>query len=455
MALSARWLDFIGRIGRNPSATDEEHLPVFLMVSMGLLMSAGGLMWAGAAVVAGFATYALFPFGYGVVTAVNLWVLDRTRQFGRARLVQLTISLVAPFLCQWGLGGFAASGATMLWATLSLVGALAVSRARDTVPVMLGFVALSLVSGIVEPYLRADPRMTAEFSTALFVLNGIGVTGTLFGLTTYLDNRRRRDYQALRRANDMIGQLNERLTMQIGRAAEAERDARQANQAKSNFLANMSHELRTPLNAILGYAEMIAEDSSDETARTDATQIRQAGAHLLSLIDDVLDIAKIESGRMEVRVEEVLVAELVEGVVTTLRPLAVGRGNSLEVAVDPELRAWTDPRMFRQILINVMGNAVKFTEDGSLSVSVTHQAGRLSLVVQDTGIGMTAEQLGRVLEPFQQADASTTRRYGGSGLGLFLVRRFAEMLEGEVTLASSPGCGTTVTVTVPTEHPSG
>jgi signal transduction histidine kinase/CheY-like chemotaxis protein len=239
----------------------------------------------------------------------------------------------------------------------------------------------------------------------------------------------------------------------ISELLETRRAAEAANAAKSGFLASMSHELRTPLNAILGYSEMLQEDAADnghEDMIPDLQKIQSAGRHLLTLINEVLDLSKIEAGKMELYLETVEVNKVVEDVATTVRPLVERNGNRLEIRVEGEpgsLRA--DATRLRQVLLNLLSNAAKFTERGVITLGVEREADAMVFRVSDTGIGMTAEQLGRLFEAFTQAEAATTSKYGGTGLGLALSRKFCQLMGGDVTVTSEPGIGSTFTARVP------
>jgi CheY-like chemotaxis protein/anti-sigma regulatory factor (Ser/Thr protein kinase) len=224
----------------------------------------------------------------------------------------------------------------------------------------------------------------------------------------------------------------------------------------------MSHELRTPMNAIIGYSEMLLEEVEDVGQKEfapDLQKIRAAGKHLLALINDILDLSKIEAGKMTLYVESFEVGTLLDQVVATVQPLVERRGNRLEVVGAREggtLRA--DLTKVRQVLFNLLSNAAKFTERGLIRLEVRRHAeggsDRITFRVVDSGIGMTPEQMARLFQPFTQADAATARTYGGTGLGLAISRRFCRMMGGELAVESAPGRGSTFTVTLPAEVPA-
>lgn len=237
---------------------------------------------------------------------------------------------------------------------------------------------------------------------------------------------------------------------------KAHDEAIKANLIKSQFLANMSHELRTPLNAIIGYSEMLqeeAEDLGESVFAEDLGKISKAGKHLLSLINDILDISKIEAGKMELHLETYSLRDLILDVMTTIRPLIEGKGNKFQVICKDEGNLTTDVMKLRQILINLLSNANKFTESGSITFEVYKQSrGNQSgycFHIRDTGIGMTKDQLDKLFQPFTQADASTTRKYGGTGLGLAISQRFSQIMGGNIQVESEFGMGSTFTCWLP------
>lgn len=332
----------------------------------------------------------------------------------------------------------------------------------------------------INAQLKEIVSMTNKVALAVFLIALI----TTFVLGYYMTRYTRRAIRKLQRGtaewgsgnfdytiepmgHDEFGQLAEsfndmasNLRRAMSRVREASRRADAANQAKSGFLANMSHELRTPMNAIIGYSEMLMEEIDDDgqmpasELRGDVEKIERAGKHLLVLINDVLDISKIEAGRMSLFWEDCDLATVLRDVEVTTAPLMEKNGNTLKRHYqlgDKPVR--TDITRFRQILLNLLSNAAKFTHNGTveLTVSVWQEGDSKGLraEVADTGIGMSGEQLDRVFDAFVQADLSTTKQYGGSGLGLTISRKFAELLGGRITATSREGEGSIFVLELP------
>ena len=270
-------------------------------------------------------------------------------------------------------------------------------------------------------------------------------------MLTYLD------ITEMKRRERRLSELVDELAVTRDEALQARDQAMEANRTKSQFLANMSHELRTPLNAIIGITEMLEEDARDDALDDyiePLERVSRAGTHLLHLINEVLDLSKIEAGRVEFHIEAIDVAELTEELATTAQPLADKKGNRLVVRCPEEFGAMHgDPTRVRQIVLNLLSNACKFTEGGEVSLTVSRKRTRgkdwIRFAVADTGIGMTPEQQAKVFEEFAQADSSTTRKYGGTGLGLAISRRFCRMMGGDIELISEPGVGSTFTARLP------
>jgi signal transduction histidine kinase/CheY-like chemotaxis protein len=248
---------------------------------------------------------------------------------------------------------------------------------------------------------------------------------------------------------------------QLRSAKEA---AESASRVKSAFLANMSHELRTPLNAIIGYSEILLEDAQDRGDKAsigDLEKIQSAGKHLLGLINDILDLSKIEAGRMDVYLEQVYLGRLLDEVKTIVAPMVKKNENVLVLDCPADIGVLrTDVTKLKQSLINLLSNAAKFTKQGTITLKVSREsdAGGRAMIrfdVSDSGIGMTPDQMARLFQAFTQADSSTTRHFGGTGLGLTITKHFAAMLGGDIAVASEPGKGSTFTIRLPAQSEAG
>lgn len=253
-----------------------------------------------------------------------------------------------------------------------------------------------------------------------------------------------------------VDQRTAQLAESMKVAQQASVQAEEANKTKSKFLANMSHELRTPLNAIIGYSEMLVEEITDLGTPgliPDVQKIHGAGKHLLGLINNILDLSKVEAGKVELFLETFAIAPLLEEVTGTLRPLVEKNHNTLVIAPPDDIGSMrADVTKLRQSLFNLLSNASKFTENGTITLSVTRpEAGWLTFSISDTGIGMTPDQQAKLFQSFAQADASTTRKYGGTGLGLVITRQFCELMGGTIEVESEAGQGTTFTIRLPEE----
>jgi Amt family ammonium transporter len=230
--------------------------------------------------------------------------------------------------------------------------------------------------------------------------------------------------------------------------------ARSASQAKTDFLAKVSHELRTPLNAIIGYSEMLMEEAEDdglETYSDDLTKIHSSGEHLLTLINDILDISKIEAGKMDLYLEDFKLKDFISQVISTAQPLVEKNRNKMVVELDDSIGTLrNDETKLRQVLLNLLSNAAKFTEGGVIKLKISKAArSSVKFELSDTGIGMTPKQLKNVFEEFMQAETSTSKKYGGTGLGLPISKKITEMMDGKIEIKSKVGEGTTFTITIP------
>jgi len=307
----------------------------------------------------------------------------------------------------------------------------------------------NIVLSIVGPWYTNPPTAIPFWGFILFIFSISGYTTNKYikqrQFNIHLkEEGQRKDREARQRLEEKNSEL-----------VESQKVAEAANEAKSTFLANMSHELRTPLNAIIGYSEMLIEDAEDENEDfiPDLDKINNSGKHLLGLINDILDLSKVESGKMELYIEEFDLQKVMHEIESTIKPLVEKNNNTLTIECDSNLKTMTaDITKIRQILLNLLSNSSKFTKEGNINIDVVssnNMDDAVDFIIADTGIGMSNQQVEKVFQPFTQADEKTTRKFGGTGLGLTITKMFAEMMGGDINLTSEEGKGTTFTVTIP------
>jgi signal transduction histidine kinase/CheY-like chemotaxis protein len=332
------------------------------------------------------------------------------------------------------------------------------------------FVSSKLQGLISKPILHLEDTMRMVSSNKNYAVRAVKTysdeIGRLIdGFNTMLSEIQQRD-TALQSTNGELKTRTHELEQEVFQRKQTQEEllnakhaAEEANRAKSTFLANMSHELRTPLNAIIGYSEMLEEETRDsgkiENVQ-DLKKIQTAGKHLLSLINDVLDLSKIEAGKMGLHLEIFDVSQVIEEMVATLQPAAAKNGNSIHVHLAGNLGAMkADITKVRQILFNLLSNACKFTDHGTISVDVdqikVEKKDWIQFRVSDTGIGISANQKKNLFHEFAQADASIARKYGGTGLGLAITHRFVQLMKGQINVESEPGQGAVFTVQLPAQ----
>ncbi|MEM9806501.1 MAG: response regulator, partial [Cyanobacteria bacterium P01_D01_bin.56] len=413
--------------------------------------------------------YTLLFISSGVI---SFWVINRLRRSSQ-HTVRVLESITDAFIAvdrQWSITYVNAQAADILKRDISgLLGqnflkVLPESLGRRFTEQYHNAVAKKMMVVSFETYYEPTQRW-------LMVRGYPGLEGLSIFLQDFTE-RKQAEEKLLDLNRDLDSRVKDR-TAQLANAMEEAESARikaeDANRSKSEFLANMSHELRTPLNAIIGYSEMLEEEVTtigEDEFVPDLQKIQGAGKHLLGLINSVLDLSKIEAGRMELFLEDIQVKTITKDIIGTIQPLVQKNGNQLYVSCPSNIGTiHADQVKLRQSLINLLSNACKFTENGEIALTIketntTTQAGGQESCVQfevtDTGIGMTPEQMAKVFQAFTQADTSTTRKYGGTGLGLTITKQFISMMGGDVSVDSIYGKGTTFTLTIPrTVHANG
>jgi signal transduction histidine kinase/ActR/RegA family two-component response regulator len=336
---------------------------------------------------------------------------------------------------------------------------------------LFAFLVSSKLQGLISrPILHLEDTMRMVSANKNYGVRAVRSYGDeigrlIDGFNTMLSEIQQRD-TALQSTNGELKARTQELEEEIFHRKQTQEEllnakhaAEEANRAKSTFLANMSHELRTPLNAIIGYSEMLEEETRDvgkvENVQ-DLKKIQAAGKHLLSLINDVLDLSKIEAGKMGLHLETFDVSQVVEEMVATLQPAAAKNANSIHVHQAENVRVMrADITKVRQILFNLLSNACKFTDHGTISVDVDQikieERDWIQFRVSDTGIGISAKQKENLFHEFAQADASIARKYGGTGLGLAITHRFVQLMKGQISVESEPGLGAIFTVQLPAQ----
>ena len=359
------------------------------------------------------------------------------------------------------LGGFVNSSGVILSSFLAPLIAILFHGTRQSWPWFVALWIALLVLTAADATLAPQAHPIPDSARVAFFLFQIGGVGSV----VYAAIRYHASLLAAEKTEQVV--LNERLRLTAGelshtlaRLEDTNVALAEAGRQKSHFLASMSHELRTPLNAIIGYSEMLEEEAAElgkPSFAQDLQKIHVSGRHLLGLIDDVLDLSKIEAGRMQMFAERLDVTALVAGIVAVAEPLMKKNNNRLVVEANGALGTLnTDVTKVRQVLLNLLSNSAKFTERGTITLAALADPDGTSVAfsVRDTGIGMTPEQLGRLFQEFSQAEAGTYRNYGGTGLGLAVSRKLAHILGGDVLVESTPGAGSTFTFTVPREVPT-
>ncbi len=397
------------------------------------------------------------PMSYSVISALTLvhYFKHKTTEF--LEKSQLLLVLLLPFFLMWSLGGFFHGSTVMIWALFTPIVASYFMNKSNALIWFIAYFVLLLISATIQNFLSANITPIPETAKIIFfILNLGGGSAGLYLLVSYTSGQEKLALARLNKKQRELERKSEGLRVTNIHLAEARVNADAANIAKSNFLANMSHEIRTPMHAIIGMTDLALQTDLNDKQKNYINKVYHSAENLLRILNDILDFSKIEANKLELETIDFQLQALIDNVITTLKVKAEGKGCKLSVHIDPDVPKYLngDPLRISQVLINLGDNAVKFSNQGgtiSFKISLqkeTELDAHLQFNVQDTGIGIAPKQQERVFKPFNQADNSTTREYGGTGLGLVISKNIVQMMDGEIRVNSEQGIGSTFTFTI-------
>ena len=422
-----------------------------------LIIGPAAFIWGAIYFYLGHPLSGSIPMSYSVISVLTLVYYFKIKKTALLEKSQLLLVLLLPFFLMWSLGGFFLGSTVMIWALFTPIAASIFMDKNNALKWFLAYFVLLLISAAIQNILSANITPIPEVArVTFFILNlGAGSAG-LYLLVSYASNQEKLAISRLNRKQQELERKSEGLRVSNVQLAEAKVSADAANIAKSNFLANMSHEIRTPMHAVIGMTNLALATELNDKQKDYIDKAHHSAENLLGILNDILDFSKIEANKLELEAIDFQLNTVVDNMTTSIKLMAEEKGIQLSVCIDPDVPKYLNGDSLRlsQILINLGNNAVKFSNQGdTISFNVTLQEeteldARLQFNVQDTGIGITPEQQERLFQPFSQADNSTTREYGGTGLGLVISQKIAQMMDGEIQVESEQDVGSTFTFTV-------
>jgi len=422
-----------------------------------LIIGPAAFIWGSIYFYLGHPLSGSIPMSYSVISILTLVYYFKNKKTEFLEKSQLLLVLLLPFFLMWSLGGFFNGSTAMIWALFTPIAASIFMDKNNALIWFLAYFVLLLISGAIQNFLSANITPIPEVArVTFFILNlGAGSAG-LYLLVSYTSNQTKLAITRLNRKQQELERKSEGLRVTNVQLAEARVSADTANIAKSDFLANMSHEIRTPMHAILGMTHLALKTELNDKQKNYIGKAHHSAENLLGIPNDILDFSKIEANKLELEVVDFQLEAVIDNMITLIKLMAEEKGIQLSVCIDPDVPKYLngDPLRLGQVLINLGDNAVKFSNQGdTISFNVTLQEeteldARLQFNVQDTGIGITPEQQEKLFQPFSQADNSTTREYGGTGLGLVISQKIVQMMDGEFWVESEQDVGSTFTFTV-------
>jgi signal transduction histidine kinase len=444
--LCKRIVSDLNGIGIFPNDDEDVKSSKNLMVWLATLMSIGGMVWGTLLASFQLTSQATIPFGYVILSIVNVRYLQLTNHYRIAFNFQIFISLLLPFLLQWYLGGFLASGVVMLWSTLALIGSITMHRGKIAYTWLALYVLLALVSFVIDPFLTKyiPPILTYQTSLALLLINVIMIFGIIFFLAKV--------------RTDKDGFLQKELLGAYKKLKTAKDEVDESNMLKNVFLGNLSHEVRTPLQGIQGMTELLEMASTKEEDKKKYIDIiKRRTSDLQNIIEALLDLASLENG--EIKAFPVK-RNLFDAIESAYRENLIIHANALmskpiKMVLNNQLQStdlvFVDPKHLTQVIINLIGNAIKYTNEGQVTVTAKKDKANYIIQVIDTGIGISSDKIDHVFKPFRQAHEGLSRSKGGIGLGLSICKKMTELWKGNLHVQSSPSVGSVFSFTIPVE----
>ena len=469
--------EWIGGLATLPTDTPAEKRRKVSLTMAALMVCLAGVVWSGMYAWLGLTISALIPITYSIVVGLSLGYFFISKRLGQFLVTQLALILWLPFLLQWSLGGFAASGVVMFWAILAPVGALMFQGVRHSLLWLAAYIGLTLYSIWLDPYLiQNTPPVSLWVRNLFFGMNLITVSSITFTVLHYFVSSLKQEISNHQQTEALLVEANQTLTQTVSELQrvnsqleaeiverkqteaalqQAKQIAEISSQAKDTLLAKVSHELRTPLGAILGYAQLIRDGfygPLTQDQREALAEITDSTDYLTIMVKELLEQAQMSAGKLTLTRELFEPRALLDQVQVRMRVLAQKKDLTLSTHIAPEIPAtlYGHPTQIQQILINLVGNAIKFTQQGEVQVYLCKPNETYwQIQVRDTGAGIPKQAQAQIFEPFGQVDDSLTREHSGTGLGLAIVKQLITLMQGKITLESEVGQGSAFTVLLP------
>jgi signal transduction histidine kinase/CheY-like chemotaxis protein len=418
---------FLNKIGTSETDSEEDVLQKNFMLYLGTAMSVGGILWGSICLSLGLYLQCSIPYGYAVITIINFYNFYHNKNFNTTRFVQVLISLLLPFAFQFVMGGFISSGGVMLWSIISLITALTFIKFRNAFYWLILYFIFTLLIGYLDKYCPVPYEPTRTITTMFFVINITVISSIVFGLSYFFINSRK---------------------SAIKNAEEAKKVAEVASGYKSEFLANMSHEIRTPLNGIIGFLDILKNTNLDTSQASYLSTVENSANSLLAIVNDILDFSKIETGNLSVHLDTIDLKKLCPQIIDIATISAQSKKIDLSTSIEEDIPTlvMADELRLRQVLVNLIGNAIKFTDNGAieLSIDIISKQNDIAIFrfgVRDTGVGIETNNQEKIFNAFTQEDASITKKYGGTGLGLTISNSLLLLMNSKLQLQSKVGEG--------------